>query len=88
MIHIIIEILEKILSDRPNRKILIEQCQELIWNADGPADILKNLAYDLDFYEPDHALRKENHSYYDEHDLEKEITITIQKLKELNSDNL
>ena len=82
------DILERILTDPLNRKKLIKEFQELVWNDEDSIRILKDLAYDLDFYEPNEALRKQDHSYYDDERLEKEIRITIQKLKKLDQENL
>lgn len=74
------EILEKILLDKINRMKLINEFQELIWNESSPNEILSELAYDLDFYEPDPELRKEDSSYYGDERLEEEIKSTLYKI--------
>jgi hypothetical protein len=76
------EILEKILKNRIDRKRLISEFQETIWSNQNANEILSDLAYELDFYEPNEKLRKENLSYYDDNRLEEEIKLAIQKLKE------
>ncbi|HNK91341.1 MAG: hypothetical protein K1X26_12150 [Chitinophagales bacterium] len=76
------EILEKILTDKANRKQLICEFQELVWNDENASEILSELAYDLDFYEPNEEWRKEDPSYYGEERLEQEIKTVIQKLQE------
>lgn len=76
------EILEKILNDKANRKQLISEFQEFVWNDDNANELLSQLAYDLDFYEPNEDLQKEDQSYYGDERLEKEIKSVIQKLKE------
>ncbi len=76
------EILEQILQDKQNREVLIKEFQELIWNDENANEILSELAYDLDFYEPNEKHRKENPSYYGDDRLEEEIKSTIQKLQE------
>ncbi len=76
------EILEKILVDKANRKQLICKFQEIVWNDDNASELLLELAYDLDFYEPNEEWRKEDPSYYGEERLEQEIKIVIQKLQD------
>ncbi|HTN38087.1 MAG TPA: hypothetical protein VL053_13495 [Arachidicoccus sp.] len=48
--------LELILKDKNNRSSLIKQFQELVWNDENANEILSELAYDLDFYEPNEQL--------------------------------
>lgn len=79
------EILEKILNDKLNRKELIKEFQSQVWDNEKSIQILRDLAYDLDFYEPDEILRSDDPSYYGDERLEKEILVVIQKLKQLNS---
>lgn len=82
------KILENILSDKEKREALINEFQEKVWNGGGYStdekinEILSELAYDLDFYEPNEEWRKEDPSYYGEERLEEEIRSTLQKLKE------
>lgn len=76
------EILKKILTDKVNRKQLISEFQELIWNDENASEVLSELAYDLDFYEPNEKSRKEDPSYYGDERLEEEIKLVINKLKE------
>lgn len=75
------KILEKILTDKLNRKQLISEFQELIWNDENANELLSELAYDMDFYEPNEKLRKENPSYYGDERLEEEIKSAIQKVQ-------
>jgi hypothetical protein len=76
------EILEQILSDKSNRKQLIKEFQKQVWhNEDLGNEILSELAYDLDFYEPDSTLRAEDASYYGDDKLEQEIKSVLKKLK-------
>lgn len=75
------QILELILKDKNNRSSLIKQFQELVWNDENANEILSELAYDLDFYEPNEQWRKEDPSYYGDNRLEKEIKSAIQKLQ-------
>lgn len=80
------EILKEILSDKTNRKQLIKQFQQSIWDKEEMEgnevdEILSELAYDLDFYEPDNELRKESPSYYGDDRLEAEIQSALQKIE-------
>jgi hypothetical protein len=75
------EILEKILREVGNRKNLISEFQELIWNDPNSNDIFINLAYELDFYEPNVELRKEDASYFGDERLEEEIIEALNKLR-------
>lgn len=76
------EILEKILTDKANRKKLISEFQELIWTTENATELLADLAYDLDFYEPNEGWRKEDPNYYGDERLEEEIKSVITRLKE------
>ena len=76
-----IEILKEILRNKSNRKDLIKVFQEQVWNNKSKCnDVLSELAYDLDFYEPDEMLRKEDAMYYGDKRLEEEISNTLSKL--------
>lgn len=77
------KILELILSDKKNRKELIKTFQNQIWKDDDANDLLRDLALDLDYYEPDENLRNEDPSYYGDEKLESEILEVLSKLKEL-----
>ena len=84
----IIELLHSILQAKyPNRIELIEEFQDIIWSDKNIQnellnDILSELAYDLDFYEPREEWRKESPSYYGDCKLEKVIHFAIQKIQE------
>jgi hypothetical protein len=75
-----IEILNKILSDIPNRKKNINEFQHIVWDDENCDELYADLALDLDFYEPDEKLRKEDPSYYGDERLEKEIRSVLEKL--------
>lgn len=84
----IIECLNKILSEsEPVRTELIKSFQNEVWDDESIKDealneILSELAYDLDFYEPNEEWRKEDLSYYGYDRLKKEITKAIKKLQD------
>jgi len=78
------EILEKILQDKQNRKVLIKEFQELVWNDNNANEILSELAYDLDFYEPNEEWRKECQSYFGDDRLDEIVKAAKQQIKEQN----
>jgi hypothetical protein len=75
------------LSDKANRKKLINKFQELIWEDESSSELLSNLAYDLDFYEPSEDWQKESPSYYGDQRLEKEIMLVLKQLNDFNSES-
>ena len=85
-----IKILQDILSSESSeRAALVSKFQYLVWRGRDEREganveideILSDLAYDLDFYEPNEEWRKEDTSYYGDDRLEEEVKIVIQKLK-------
>lgn len=87
LVVIMIELLQSILESEHSRKAkLINEFQEIIWNGENIQDevlneILLELAYDLDFYEPNEKWRKESQSYYDDAKLKIVIETAILKLQ-------
>ena len=81
------KILENILSNVKCRPTLIREFQEKIWNEEDYGnneninEILRELAYDLDFYEPDKEWRKESLSYYGDKRLEQEVKVALEKIE-------
>jgi hypothetical protein len=71
------KILEQILAEKQNRVVLIKEFQKLIWNKQDYNEILSELAYDLDFYEPNEEYRKENICYYGDDSLDKKINSVL-----------
>lgn len=84
----IIECLNKILSEsEPVRTELIKSFQNEVWDDESIKDealneILSELAYDLDFYEPNQEWRREDPSYYGDDILDEVVKTAIQKLQE------
>ena len=76
------KLLKQILKNKQNRKTLIKEFQEIIWNDTNANNILSELAYDLDFYEPNKQWQKEDINYYGDDKLEEILKTTIQKLNE------
>ncbi|MBA3987160.1 MAG: hypothetical protein H0X63_11450 [Flavobacteriales bacterium] len=80
------KILNDIIQHEKERKSLISEFQEEVWNGDAyeakgnELEILKDLAYDLDYYQSDPLMRKEEPSYYGNDRLEKEIKEVLRKL--------
>lgn len=66
----------------------VKEFQRLVWIAQVPVaeqgdawGILSELAYDLDFWEPDSKLREEDPSYYGDERAREEIRLAIRKLR-------
>ena len=84
----LIQFLQVILeTELPVRQELIKDFQDEVWNDESMQDetlneILSELAYDLDFYEPNEEWKKEIPSYYGDDRLEVVIKTAIQKLQE------
>lgn len=84
------ELLERILSSEKNeRQELIFEFQKIYLNEnlysidEREFEILSELAFDLDFYEPDMNVRKQDPSYYGDDQLEMEVLEAIEKIKSL-----
>jgi|DewCreStandDraft_4_1066084.scaffolds.fasta_scaffold101742_2 hypothetical protein len=79
--------LKEALNNPANRADIISAFQKDIWNTKAGGEpneaftILKELAYDLDFYQPDPALRKEDASYYGEERLVEEIADALKRIE-------
>ncbi len=76
-----IDLLKKILEEKDNREKLIKEFQSYVWDAKITKPLLGELAYDLDFYEPNEKIRKESPNYYGDEHLEKEILDVLKKLQ-------
>ncbi|MBK9247774.1 MAG: hypothetical protein IPM69_06565 [Ignavibacteria bacterium] len=85
--NMMLRVLEQILSEKQNRKKLVFEFQESIWNdthlqiEEPLLENLSELAYDLDFYEPDENMRSESISYFDDNHLEQVIRQAITKIQ-------
>jgi hypothetical protein len=83
----IIEILNKILLEKePVKSGFIDSFQAEVFNDESITDevleeIVANLAYDLDFYEPNEEGRKESGSFYGSERLEEIIKGGITKIQ-------
>ncbi len=86
-VHKIIEILVDALLLPRERKRLIGDFQRIVWSGSEllidqkVLDIILDLAYDLDFYEPDPSKRAEDPSYYGDERAEEEIRSGLDKLR-------
>lgn len=66
----------------------VAEFQRLVWeepaDATDPAvEILKDLAYDLDFYVSSPAARREDQAFYDDERFAAEVDSAFQKLREI-----
>lgn len=81
------EVLEQIIkSEGPERERLIKEFQQQVWDREEgssipTSEILEQLAHDLDFYEPDENVRREDSSFYGDERLETEILDALERLK-------
>jgi len=86
--------LNKILFEKePLRSDLIKHFQDKIWSDEIIEDetleeILTELAYDLDFYEPNEDWRKQSPSYYDSGKLEEVIKLNIKRIENYTNSHL
>lgn len=74
-------------AQHPERTELVKKLQNAIWNDESIQDerlneILSELAYDLDFYEPNEEWKKESPNYYGDERLEELIKLGMQKIEE------
>lgn len=87
------ELLFKIQSSKGEERLShIQKLQDIIWNDESIQkdilnDILGDIAYDLDFYEPNEKWRDENSSYYGDERLEEVLKIALRKLKGYKKSN-
>ena len=85
----IIQLLETALDDRGRLPGVIFRLQQQVWSSSVPMvpalaeELLQELAYDLDFYEPDAKARAEDPSFKDEAAALEEIRRVVLVLREL-----
>lgn len=84
----LIKLLQSILeAQHSNRSELVKEFQDKIWNEESLLTenlnkLLSELAYDLDFYEPNEEWRKESPNYYGDKYLEELIKLKIKQIEE------
>lgn len=84
----LIELLGRVIEDRARRITHVKRFQEIVWSSENlHADpeivrILRDLAYDLDFFEPNDQVRAEDPSLYGDARLEEEIRSVLEKLRQ------
>ena len=89
-IQVLTTMLMEILRDAGKRAERVTGFQKEVWNLDAPSEdfpqlrILRDLALDLDFYQPDPAKRREEGSAYGDEQLETKIRTAIRELTESN----
>lgn len=85
----LVSLLEEALQNPSRRSQAIDEFQRIVWlgecsSADEHAEeIFDELAYDLDFYEPDPKARREDSSYFGNDRVVEEITLALEKLRAL-----
>lgn len=74
-----------LISNTAKKTEYIKIVQKIIWNDESMHnqelnEMLSELAYDLDFYEPNKEWREEGPNYYGDERLEEIIKLALQKL--------
>ena len=82
-------LMDRMLESSEELDELIRNFQGIVWDVahndeDKAWRVIRDLAYDLDFYEPDPMRRALDYSFYDKDGALKKITEAKDKLKELN----
>lgn len=83
----LVELLRVALHVRSRREECVKRFQEIVWDHDDfgcdpeTERILRDLAYDIDFFEPDVRLRKGDPSYYGDVRFEAEVATALEKLR-------
>lgn len=79
--------LEEALRGEPRRGELIRNFQDKVWNSDPAPNeewawrLLKDLAYDLDYYEPDVTARESESSYFGDERCREHLTFALKELR-------
>ncbi len=80
----LVELVIRALKEPANRKQLIDKFQRTVWDEESDSyewECLRNLAYDLDFYEPDPKARSESSSFYGDNQIETLISSALERLR-------
>jgi hypothetical protein len=83
----LIQLLRSASSDSEMRPTLIRDFQKQVWNFDGTIHsesvdrVICDLAYDLDYYDPDPLWRKQDSSFYGEKRVAEEISAALLELQ-------
>jgi hypothetical protein len=84
----LVSLLLSSLKQPDRRKLLLGEFQEKVWDASEETasgdewEILRELAYDLAFYEPDPKVRAEDASFFDDNRLQEVIAAALSRLNE------
>ena len=89
LLDLLIALLVESLKNPSDRRKLINEFQTIVWDRQGDEEpeykeewtILRDLANDLDYYEPDPVLRSADPAYYGDARLEDEIKSTLAKVR-------
>jgi hypothetical protein len=85
----ILGLLDEITENPEKRLDNVREFQKLIWDATEPLieskalwEELCDLAYDLDYYEPNEEIRQSDSSLYDENRVKEEVLPVLKSLRE------
>lgn len=85
--NLIVQLLKNSLREPEQLSEYIKKIQDFAWNEDllntDTREIVAELAYDLDFFEPDPATRKEDASFLDREQALTEIRNALAKLENI-----
>jgi hypothetical protein len=85
----IIKLLERALAEPKNLSLYIVEIQEIAWDKideDAPIfEVISDLAYDLEYFEPDPVKRSEDTSYFGEERAIMEIREALNRIREILS---
>lgn len=85
----LIELVASIAEDPASRMSAIAEVQRFVWSGGvdqlplNAQNILRDLAYDLDFFEPNEQVRARNPALYGPERLEEEIRSTVRRLAKI-----
>jgi len=89
MLERLISLLETALQEPSSLPEIADEYQQLVWNTDSISsnssieDAFRELAYDLDYFEPDLKIRRTEGSYHDQGWAIREIQVTLEKIRAL-----
>jgi hypothetical protein len=91
-IEVLVALLVQALHEPLRRKELVSRFQAMVWEGLDPSlsapikDTLRDLAYDLDFFETRPAVRAEDGSYYGHREFEEEVRSSLARLRDAGID--
>ncbi len=88
VLEAVVVLLVQLLREPLRRKELVSKFQTVVWEGLDPSlpaavrEVLRELAYDLDFFEASPTTRAEDGSYYGHRRLEEEVRAALVRLRD------